>query len=61
MKRIFIILSLTILSTVVCFAQAESPAEQSAAQNTEQTSAEALPSSNNPDELRQIANTADNA
>lgn len=61
MKRIFIILSLTILSTVVCFAQAESPAEQSAAQNTEQTSAEALPSSNNPDELWQIANTAYNA
>ena len=61
MKRIFIILSLTILSTVVCFAQAESPAEQSAAQNTEQTSAEAIPSSNNPDELWQIANTAYNA
>ena len=61
MKRIFIILSLTILSTVVCFAQAESPAEQSAAQNTEQTSTEALPSSNNPDELWQIANTAYNA
>ncbi|MBR5483835.1 MAG: tetratricopeptide repeat protein [Alistipes sp.] len=61
MKRIFIILSLTILSTVVCFAQAESPAEQSAAQNTEQTSTETLPSSNNPDELWQIANTAYNA
>ena len=61
MKRIFIILSLIILSTVVCFAQAESPAEQSAAQNTEQTSTEALPSSNNPDELWQIANTAYNA
>jgi tetratricopeptide (TPR) repeat protein len=61
MKRIFIILSLTILSTVVCFAQAESPAEQSAAQNTEQTSAETIPSSNNPDELWQIANTAYNA
>ena len=61
MKRIFIILSLTILSAVACFAQAESPAEQSAAQNTEQTSAEALPSSNNPDELWQIANTAYNA
>ena len=59
MKRIFIILS--ILSTVVCFAQAESPAEQSAAQNTEQTSTETLPSSNNPDELWQIANTAYNA
>ena len=61
MKRIFIILSLTILSTVVCFAQAESPAEQSAAQNTEQTSTETIPSSNNPDELWQIANTAYNA
>lgn len=61
MKRIFIILSLTILSTVVCFAQAESPAEQSAAQNTEQTSTETIPSSNNPDELWQMANTAYNA
>ena len=61
MKRIFIILSLTILSTVVCFAQAESPAEQSAAQNTEQISTETIPSSNNPDELWQIANTAYNA
>ena len=61
MKRIFIILSLIILSTVVCFAQAESPAEQSAAQNTEQTSTETIPSSNNPDELWQIANTAYNA
>jgi tetratricopeptide (TPR) repeat protein len=61
MKRIFIILSLTILSTVVCFAQAESPAEQSAAQNTEQTSTKTIPSSNNPDELWQIANTAYNA
>jgi tetratricopeptide (TPR) repeat protein len=61
MKRIFIILSLTILSTVVCFAQAELPAEQSAAQNTEQTSTETIPSSNNPDELWQIANTAYNA
>ena len=61
MKRLFIILSLTILSTVVCFAQAESSAEQSAAQNTEQTSTETIPSSNNPDELWQIANTAYNA
>ena len=61
MKRIFIILFLTILSAVVCFAQAESPAEQSAAQNTEQTSTETIPSSNNPDELWQIANTAYNA
>lgn len=61
MKCIFIILSLTILSTVVCFAQAESPAKQSAAQNTEQTSTETIPSSNNPDELWQIANTAYNA
>ena len=60
MKRIFIILSLTILSTVACFAQAESPAGQSAAQNTEQTTAEALPSSNTPDELWQVANTAYN-
>ena len=46
---------------MACFAQSESPAEQSATQNTEQTSTEAIPSSNNPDELWQIANTAYNA
>ena len=46
---------------MACFAQSESPAEQSAAQNTEQTSTETIPSSNNPDELWQIANTAYNA
>ncbi|MBQ5875581.1 MAG: tetratricopeptide repeat protein [Alistipes sp.] len=61
MKRLFIILSLSILSAMACFAQSESPAEQSATQNTEQTSTEAIPSSNNPDELWQIANTAYNA
>ena len=61
MKRLFIILSLSILSAVACFAQSESPAEQTMAQDTEQTPAAALTTSSNPDELWQTANTAYNA
>ena len=61
MKRLFIILSLSILSAMVCFAQSESPAEQTVAQNTEQTPAATQPMSSNPDELWQVANTAYNA
>lgn len=61
MKRLFIILSLSILSAVACFAQSESPAEQTMAQDTEQTPAADLTTSSNPDELWQTANTAYNA
>ncbi len=61
MKRLFIILSLSILSAVACFAQSESHAEQTMAQDTEQTPAAALTTSSNPDELWQTANTAYNA
>ena len=61
MKRLFIILSLSILSAMACFAQSESPAEQTVAQDTEQTPAAAQPASSNPDELWQVANTAYNA
>ena len=61
MKRLFIILSLSRLSAVACFAQSESPAEQTMAQDTEQTPAAALTTSSNPDELWQTANTAYNA
>ena len=61
MKRLFIILSISILSVAACFAQTETPAEQSAVPNTELTPAETSPLSNNPDELWQAANTAYNA
>lgn len=61
MKRLFIILSISILSVVVCVAQTEPSAAQSAVENTELTPAETSPLSNNPDELWQAANTAYNA
>ena len=61
MKRLFIILSLSILSAMACFAQSDSPSEQTVTQDTEQTPAAAQPTSSNPDELWQVANTAYNA
>lgn len=61
MKRLFIILSISILSVAACLAQTETPAEQSAGPNTKLTPAETSPLSNNPDELWQAANTAYNA
>lgn len=61
MKRLFIILSISILSVAACFAQTEPSAAQSAVENTELTPAETSPLSNNPDELWQAANTAYNA
>jgi tetratricopeptide (TPR) repeat protein len=46
---------------MACFAQSDSPSEQTVTQDTEQTPAAAQPASSNPDELWQVAHTAYNA
>ncbi len=65
MKRLFIILSILMLSVVTSVAQTETSTPQAEAENTEQTSqtqaAEATPTSDNSDVLWQTANTAYNS
>lgn len=65
MKRLFIILSILMLSVVTSVAQTETSTPQAEAENTEQTpqtpAAEATPTSDNSDVLWQTANTAYNS
>ena len=65
MKRLFIILSILMLSAVTSVAQTETSTPQAEAENTEQTpqtqAAEATPISDNSDVLWQTANTAYNS
>ena len=65
MKRLFIILSILMLSAITSVAQTETSTPQAEAENTEQTpqtpAAEATPTSDNSDVLWQVANTAYNS